>query len=441
MRKVTKPDPVSENILIRPLGPTLEIHEAMMRMTKRPPLPRNVATMARSVRLHHLLSVLDLHIPSEEEGRLQRTIDILTRQALVNRDPTAAPTWILISGEDEDEDSEEGEETMAMPGRPSSKAMAAAVTGCAGDGKTSSILISFQCFPGQVIRHSKFPKLMGALYQIGWISIDAPGSGRAEDLAENLMLETDAVLANAIEGYEPRFAETLARTTRNGSKMLTEWRKVASSHFLGLLHIDEIQNLFKLLTLKQRRKKKAGQPAERALSIADDRTLKWILALINRWGISVLFSGTPDGIGALTARLATTQRLAVGGFHHLLPFPGPADDAYQQFIQTLSQYQWTVGKLKPEDLYEPIFRFTAGVRRLIIALWIGAHRIAFERKEDELRVTDFAQAAVTLLGPTQAGVQALLSRSPDRFELFEDLKPGEQFWEAFWSRMGLGKAA
>jgi hypothetical protein len=441
MRRTTKADSSSDNMLIRPLGPTLELREAMMRMTERPDVPREVASMSRPLRIHHVLKLRDLHIPSEEEGRLQRTIDILARQALVNRDPKVARSWILISGEDEREDSDADKKTLVMPARPLSKAMAAATTGCAGSGKTISIHRSFLCFPGQVIRHPNFPKLIGAHYQVVWISIDAPGSGRAEALAEALMIEWDTVMDDAIDDYERHFDATLAKATRDGAKMLTEWRKHASSHFLAVLHIDEVQNLFKLLTLKQRRKKKSGRGADQALSIADDRVLKWLLSLINRWGISVVFSGTPDGIGALTSRLATSQRLAVGGYHHITPFPDPADGAFQQFIRVLSQYQWTIGKLRAEELFEPIFRLTAGVRRLIIALWIAAHRVAFERKDDELRVSDFERAASTLLAPTKPGVQALLSRSPDRFDLFEDLKPGEQFWETFWSDMGLGAAA
>ncbi|MBA4284718.1 MAG: transposase [Xanthomonadaceae bacterium] len=436
MPRVLKPDESTQNILIRPLGPALEKIDAMKRMTYLPPLPKDIQDLSQIERLHRVFSIRDLHIPMEEEAKLQQTIDMLIRQSLSKRDPTLALTWREMLA---DSDSPSGmQEASVCQARPISNAMAAVVSGIAGCGKTEGVRRSLLCLPGQVIRHHQFPNLVDGNYQVVWVSIDAPGSGRAEDLAEALMVELDDVMSAAIEGYTPRFSDTLARSRRDGSKMLAEWRRVAQSHFLALLHIDEVQNLFKLATIKIRSKKNA-KASDLKLTIAEDSTLKWILTLINRWGISVIFSGTPDGIGALTTRLSTGQRLSVGGYHAIHPFAGPDDLAYRQFIDVLARYQWMVGRLPPNELYEPIFRLTAGVRRLIIALWVAAHRVALSRTGDELRVSDFEYAASTFLAPAKTGIEALLSRSPSQFGRFVDLRVDEVFWSTFWSEMGLGQ--
>lgn len=438
MLKSFIPDESTSNILIRPLGASLESIDVMKSMTVLPATPKDLQQLSRVQRFHQLLTIRNLYIPSEEGVGLQKTIDLLIRQSLDSRDPSIASTWIPISGDARDAEDLGVTEASVCPSRPRSNAAAAAVSGIAGCGKTEAVNKSLLCYPGQVIRHHQFPQLVGGHHQVVWISIDAPGSGRAEDLAEALMMEWDDVLAAAIDNYSPRFSDTLSRVKRNPQAMLTEWRRVAAAHFLAILHIDEVQNLFKLSTIRIRSSKKT-KTSDLKLTIAEDLTLKWILTLMNRWGISVIFSGTPDGISALTTRISTGQRFAVGGYHAFNPFKGATDPAYRQFIDVLSRYQWMVGRLTPNQLYETIFRLTAGVRRLIIALWVAAHRVALDRTDDELRLSDFECAASTFLSTARTGVEALLSRSPERFSRFEDLRPDEVFWSTFWSEMAVGK--
>lgn len=137
-------------------------------------------------------------------------------------------------------------------------------------------------YPQQVIHHGTFPRLIGGHKQVTWLSINVPPSGRAADLATDLMREWDRVTGGN------RFATDLTKDRRDGMKMLDSWRQVATSHFLGVLHLDEVQNLFKLSTLKSRRNKSEVQE----LSIVEDQFLKWILILMNTWHVPLLISGT-----------------------------------------------------------------------------------------------------------------------------------------------------
>ena len=121
--------------------------------------------------------------------------------------------------------------------------LAAAVVGHSGVGKTEAILRALNRYPKQVIVHEKFPRLEGSHPQVVWISVDVPASGKAIDLARNLMVAWDAALHRAIPDREARFLDIPA--TRDGARLLDEWRQVAISHFLGVLHLDEVQNFFK----------------------------------------------------------------------------------------------------------------------------------------------------------------------------------------------------
>ena len=414
-------DPYAGNILTQGLGPIRSRQELSKLLLELPPKPpANIAQIPKHVRLHMLLSLRDLHLPSIEELRLHESIDLMIRQNYRYLDPSAARTWSLISGE-----------PTQQYKRPGAPAFGAAVEGVSGSGKSEAILRCLGTYPQQVIPHKSFFKLASGLQQVTWLSIDVPPSGRATDLAAALMTAWKKATNST------RFDRILAADRRNGSQMLEEWRQVASSHFLGLLHLDEIQNFFKLSTLDRRRKRKVGDAAPE-LSIVEDQCLKWILTLMNTWQIPLLVSGTPDGISALTKRLSNAQRIVMSGYHAFAHFTSATDSAYRRiFLQQLSSYQFVATPLTINDeLAQLIWEKTAGVQRLIIALWIAAHRVAFERKPDDLQLEDFRVAADTYLSLVQPAVAALCSNDPQRLSRYEDLTPRENtFWMKFWGDM------
>jgi len=74
---------------------------------------------------------------------------------------------------------------------------------------------------------------------------------------------------------------------------------------------------------------------------------------------------------------------------------------------------------------------------LIVALWIAAHRVAFERpKNDVLRIEDFKKAADTYLAPIAPAVAALRSKDPRLMSRYEDLiQRDDHYWGTFWAAM------
>lgn len=430
MSRQASSDPYAGNILIDPLGPILAPTEVLKRLTMLPPLPPDPLVVPKYVRLYHLMAVRDFHLPSREELRTQQTIDTSIREGLRYRNPASAKTWMAIAGE-----AHALNDRTPRASAPRMPPIGGAAVGPSGVGKTEAVLRACDCMYGsQVILHRSFPRLTGQHVQVVWLSVDVPGSGRTDDLAETLMRAWDELLLRCVPDYRPRFEHTLSLRARKGARMLTEWRHVASSHYLGMLHLDEIQNLFKIASLKKRRSAKSSNDSIE-LSLVEDESLKWILTLTNTWQIPLFLTGTPDGIGALTKRLATSQRIVSAGFHKFDPFPSATDGSYVTFMTVLGRYQYTRVAIDVMTVLDKVFEATAGIRRLIIALWVGAHRIALERKDDELKLGDFEEAARTLMAPVGPSVRALLSGRPDALQRYEDLRPGEEFWETYWSNI------
>lgn len=418
MKKTDSFDPYAGNILVSWLGDIPSPESALRSLIALPPAPKSLDGIPTYLRLHQLMAIRDFHLPPLIERQLMQTVDLMVRKGYHYRDPRLASTWSDISGEH-------------LPRRnPLAPAFAAAVEGLSGVGKTQACIRSLLSFPNQVISHSEFPHLANGLRQAVWLSVEVPASGKAADLARALMEAWDDAMGTK------RFAKWLAKDKiTNGMLALDEWRQVAVGHFLGVLHLDEIQNLFKLTSLKARKdRKRSGETSE--LSIVEDQLLRWLLYLTNSGQIPLLVSGTPDGIGALTKRLSTLERITTMGYHRFDPFSNPLAPEFQTFLGELGKYQFVRYKIAVDEaLANLILGLTGGIQRVIIALWFAAHRVAFERKSDDLRLSDFSNAAKTWLAPLAPAIAAVSSKDPEKMGRYEDLiRRDTTFWAKFWER-------
>lgn len=413
-------DPYAGNVLITGLGPLLSREQRIAKLIELPPYPKGLENAPRHVRIHYLMRLFDFYAPLLQGERLAESIDLMIRRGYQQRDPADPSTFGIISGE------------TRLQKRGSPPAAALTVRGPSGAGKTQAISRCFSLYPAQVIEHAVLPPFRSPHYQVVWMSVNVPPSGRAEDLARTLMLEWQR-LTNT-----NRFDHWLSKDKiQHPLRALDEWRQVAASHFLGVLHLDEVQNFFKLLTLAQRRNRK-NEAGEVELSIVEDQLLKWLLTSLNEWRIPFILSGTPDGMGALGKRMSTLQRLTSFGSHPFHIFETVEDPAYSRtFLARLGKYQYTKHKIAVDNvLGQRVLDLSGGVPRIIIALWIAANRISLERAEDTLRLKDFDEAAETYLLPLKPAVAVLRSKDPRRLSEYEDLMSRDpSFWDELWGNI------
>ncbi len=417
MHRELQLNPYAGNILIDQLEGIPDRLSALKSLLYLPEIPGQLDGIPKHIRLHQLMVIRDLHIPPTIEAQLLQSIDLMVRQGYRYRDPRFATTWTAVSGE------------ARHSNAPLPQAFAAAVEGISGVGKTQACLRCLNYFQRQTVDHESFPKLVGGLQQVVRLSVEVPPSGKASDLARSLM---DAwQLATGSRRFEYWLSKD---RIPDPMRALDEWRQVAVSHFLGVLHLDEIQNLFKLKSLKQRTSRQ-GKTEAPELSIQEDQVLRWLLYLTNSGQIPILFSGTPDGIGALTKRLSTLERLNTAGYHAFEPFTDAmASDFRKTFLPQLGQYQYVQNRLAVDDnLARLLIELTGGIHRIMIALWVAAHRVAFERQDDSLRLQDFTVAAATWLAPVAPAVAAIRSKDANKMAMYEDLAWRDtNFWAKFW---------
>lgn len=74
-------DPYAGNSLIAQLGPIRSRPDALKALVEFPARPpKDIWSIPRHVRLHMLMSVRDLHVPSLDELQLYETMDMMIRQ-------------------------------------------------------------------------------------------------------------------------------------------------------------------------------------------------------------------------------------------------------------------------------------------------------------------------------------------------------------------------
>ncbi|MDP3610198.1 MAG: ATP-binding protein [Methylophilus sp.] len=402
-------DLCEDNILIKYLPKFNSIETASQALTYLPPISNINKNTSISNCSQNILTLRQLHLPSKIGVNLLFKIDAVLLNSYIQRNPNKTKVWSSIFGQNY------MQHTLPIP-----PVLVISVTGHAGVGKSAAIRHALSTYK-QIISHSQFPNIIGAHTQVTWISVDVPSSGKSEDLARSLM----QAWHDAYEKYEPghskRFEDVLSGRRKDGIRLLDDWLQVAKSHFLGILHLDEVQNFFKLMTLAQRRKINTDDSFE--LSIAEDKCLKWILNLINSGEIPLIFSGTQDGINAFNKRFSTSQRISgIGGFE-ITPFKSSNDPEYRQILlPLLLKYQYLPDKIQlTDELADLLIELTGGIRRILISLWMATQLEALLNGERKLTIQHFKKVFNKDFGELRPAINALKSNRPRELRKFDDM--------------------
>lgn len=397
----------AQNPLIDACGPILTPKQLARLLVHLPPkpIPGEAALLGPHAE-HALGDVWRLHVPTSTGIQIAQTLDFMQRQGYVHRRPRTAATNRLLHG------------LPAVGCDQAAIQLAAAVGGISGVGKSEALSRALSLKP-QVVTHPDFPGLNGPVKQLLWLKLDVPESGRIGDLAESLLRVTDEAL-----GTDYRHS-LLSGRGRSGGTLAAEWVAKVRCNFLGVLVLDEVQNLFKIATRARRSMANRGSADRLELGVVDDQALKLVLTLTNTSKIPVAVCGTPDGIGALMTRMSTAQRISTAGYHEI-PYWSTPDFKYfkQYFFPELCAYQFLPERLDASDEVRcAVHRLSGGVSRIAVALWVHGQKEAISRGSRRLEIKDLQAAADGPLRLVQPAVAALLSQDPHRMLRYQDLLP------------------
>ncbi|WP_050921614.1 ATP-binding protein [Vibrio harveyi] len=183
--------------------------------------------------------------------------------------------------------------------------------GESGVGKTSMVEQVLGYFPTVIVHESYKGQPLELRKQVVWIKVDCPSNSSVRDLCEEILSTLDLTLDR--ERTKP--AGTIGQLIRQLERSI-------KSSFLGMLVIDEMQNL---------KFKRTG---------GENNLLRFLHRLMNKLGVPLFFVANPPFDQSLIKELKAARR-AESGYHHTMSVLTRDSVSWNAFIDQLWQYQWT----------------------------------------------------------------------------------------------------
>jgi hypothetical protein len=219
-------------------------------------------------------------------------------------------------------------------------------------GKTSAVNHALAMFP-QLVFHSQYHDMPFPGVQLVWMRLECPQDASVKGLCSEFFMEFDRLTG---DNTFPKYA-CGGRATLD--QMIPQMALVAQRHGLGLLVIDEIQNL------------------SAAKSGGAQKMLNFIVQLVNTIGIPVLLVGTPPALDLLSTDLMTIRRsTGQQGACVLKPMESQGSD-WSNFVKGLWRYQWTADKTElSAELQDTLHELSYGNIDATVKLYMEVQRLA-----------------------------------------------------------------
>jgi len=230
------------------------------------------------------------------------------------------------------------------------------IFGSSGTGKSSAMNRIEDLYP-QIIEHKSYKGRPFHYKQIVWMKLECPPDGQLKGLLVNFFSEFDRLTGDT----------TLTKFAKNGratiDQLIPQMALIARRHSLGILIIDEIQNLVKT---------KLGTKEE---------MLKCLKSLVNVIGIPIIHIGTPEAIAVLSDGLMNARRSTGMGAVFLDVFDKNSDE-WLMFIRQIWDFQWTrtFTPITPE-ISNLMYDLSAGIASVAANIYIATQEAAIRRGE------------------------------------------------------------
>ncbi len=388
-------DPLLEdyrgNPLLEALPPIWDDKTVVNQLASKPIYSASERELPVHLRLHCVQRISrDFFRPLSRHLELQQSISRLIRDGYVGRNPLT-PNYAFRARKDAYELIMKGNTSGYPVNTPTSAGFA--LVGISGIGKSSSLLRILQMYP-QVILHREYQgKALPAPYQIVWLKMDCPHDGSIRGLCLNFLLAVDSLVGTTY--YKKN-------TTKSPDELLPIMAQAAAVHCLGVLVIDEIQNL---------------QEAK------DDRAaqmLNFFVQLVNTIGLPVVLVGTYKALPALNGEFRNARRNSGQGdatWHHF-----NKDDEWEWLLQGLWKYQWTDTLAELDQTFiDVMYDETQGISDIAIKLFMLTQWRALDKEMDRMTpelMRSVAKDRLTLIRPA---LEALRSGKKSQIQKFADI--------------------
>ena len=302
----------NRNPMIQALPPILSNDQFIDAVTQLPDFSPHEMELEAKYRFHCIERLSRYFDPQHESLYLYEAICTLIMQGYLGRnllEPEYAGRSQQIYSAINAKAGKKLEEHVNVPTSASSLTL----IGPSGIGKTTNLINILRLFP-QVINHSDY-----SVYQLVWIKVDCPHAGSLKGLCIDIFLAVDKALGT-------NYAKKFGNTRNSEDYMLAQVSQIAHTQHLGVLVIDEMQNLVNV---------KRGR----------DALLNFLVKLDNIIGIPVIRIGTSEAFPIFQGNFRNARRATGNGLilWDRMKKNHQAKDSedWSYFIDGIWEYQWT----------------------------------------------------------------------------------------------------
>lgn len=359
-------------------------------------------------RFHMIQQLLGYFQPMPIHIDLESRISRLIRQGYVNRNPVK-PHYAsqLVQGHADIQSGQISQTVQAF-------SSGLTIVGISGIGKSTAINRILSLMP-QIISHSEYKGIQLSSYQVLFLRLECPPDGSIRGLINNFFVEIDRLLGTT---YMDRFGKN---GKLSAASLMPIVAQIARSCNLGLLVVDEIQNL------------------SVAKSGGAEKMLSFFVMLSNSIGLPTIKIGTPKS-QILFSDFRIARRGSGQGDVAWLPMK-KEESSWRLFIEGIWDYQWVRNPTElTDELNGAMFDTSCGITDIAVKIFILAQIRAITSGKERITPQIIRSVSRDNLKLVEPMLSALRSDNAIQIAQYGDINiaPIEGFVEAEKSKLELG---
>lgn len=378
------------NPLIEALPKISTDGEIMRQLSKLPAYKAAERTLPKEIRLQLIQTLRDVFIPLPVTVDLHHRFSAMIANGYVAKNPLARGYWPEQDAKIKTLVTDVAENRSAQ-----ANASGMAIFGIPGAGKSTTVENILSSYP-QVITHSAYAGQPMPLTQLVYLKLDCPHDGSAKGLCLQFFQAVDAIVGT-------HYAQSYTSKRSTVYDLLGAMARVASMHQLGVLVIDEIQQL------------------EQAKSGGKRLMLNFFCQLMNTIGLPVVLVGTYEAQAVLNDEFRQIRRNCGNG--DLVWDKMQNDEWWKYFVECLWRYQYTQ-KITPcaPELLEALYDASQGVADFCVKIYIAAQDRAIRTGIEEVTPDIIHSVYRDKFRSAHVAMRALKSQDASALNQFHDLQ-------------------
>jgi hypothetical protein len=350
------------------------------------------------VRTMELSTLADVVYPFPAYGESALDLTKIIRESYVARNPLNA-----IDIQRRHALASNGADRLPFPSDWKSSAQGHFMVAITGMGK-STFWNAFSLRYPQLIEHTAYCGHPLAIRQVVYVFLSVPHDATIKGLCIQFFDEIDRILGDTDYSTEAKSVRTIAL-------MVQLMHRVATTVSLGLVVIDDVQNL----------RAAKGTTAEFLLNLFSE--------IVERLGISLFLMSTPAIDNVLINIVRNTRKSASSGCVPMLPM-AKGSVVWEDFTETYWDYTYVKKKKRlTDDIRNAWWDASAGDTAFAVLAFIMTQQNAIGGEIEEVNEQGFQRTMATSMAVLQPAIAALRSRKKIALQRFDDLLFGKKYWD------------